>query len=439
MTATRPPSATSPRRSARAVLWVGAIAVLSAGAALASSCGARTDLEPIRDLEGAGGASSSTGSPSSTTTSTDEVSSTAASSSSGIEPSCTALGSPVSEPAALTEPNGDAALTSLLAEGDRTYFASINNNDPSPDPVWRVRQVAADVSRFGDSQVVAKHPQSVSFSGMSLASANGHRGGLFWDESHGCRFVSIQEDGSPGESTEIDPTAWCYGLVATSSGFQAFLAKAFSFEPLTLLTLDANGKLLTSIEVLEVADAASFPRGRAVLDDGSYLLAFSKDTDYFAARVSPDGEVITPPHSMVSLGAHERFAITSAGAHALAVWSSDHAPGDVLVARLDASGKPEAVTLVGHATPPVLDVTIREYGGGALVAWSDASDDSIHVARVDVEGNLVAGTIEILAPGAPHDLRVVPTNFGAMVGFAALAPGALTQVWATALPCVAVD
>lgn len=422
--------------------WAGALSAV-VGIVLASSCGARTDLEPIRDVEGVGGAGASIASTGATTSSTDDVSSSATSSSTGPGPVCTTLGAPLSQPIALTEPSGDAMLTSLLSEGDRTFFASANNNGPSPDPTWRVRQVSPDLQRIGASEVVAKHPQSVSFSAMSLASANGHRGGLFWDESHGCRFVAITDDGAAGESTEIDPSLWCYGLVATASGFQAFASKPFGFLPLTLLTLDANGKLTSSVDVLTSTDPEAFARGRAVLDDGSYVLAFSKKSDdgtaYGATRIGADGEVIVPPHPLVSLGADDRFAITSVGDHPLAVWSSDHAPGDVLVANLDASGKPVTVTLVGHAKPPVLDVTIHRYGDGALVGWSDGSDDSIQVARVGAEGELLDAAIEILAPGEPRALRLAPTNFGAMVGFMALAPGALTQVWATALPCRVID
>lgn len=326
-------------------------------------------------------------------------------------------------------------LTSLLAEGDKVFFASANNNDPSPDPSWRVRATSADLGMVAESEVVAKHPQSVSFGGMSLASQGGRRGGLFWDASHGCRFVAIGDDGAAGATNDIDPTSWCYGLVATASGYQAFLGPESTFMPLVLLSLDEKGDLQSKVDVFPSSDASSYPRGRALLSDGSYLLAFSKGKSYAATRIDPSGKVVVEPHTMVSLGDHESFAITSVGDHALAVWTSDHAPGDVLVANLDASGSPVNVAFVGHAKPPVASVAIREYGDGALVAWSDASDHSIQVARVGSEGELLSSAVEIDAPGVAFDLRVAPTNFGAVVGFAALGEG-LTQVFATALPCV---
>ncbi|MFO0612604.1 MAG: hypothetical protein U0414_08460 [Polyangiaceae bacterium] len=410
---------------------------ISSFAALVAACGARTDLEPIRDIEGGGGAALTTVASTSVASSTStEATTSASSSSAGGGPVCTTLGPPLDAPIALTDPSGDAMLTSLLSEGDRAFAASANNNDPSPDPSWRVREVAADLETLGPSQIVAKHPQGVSFSGMSLASQGNHRGALFWDESHGCRFVPILEDGAGGTAAEVDPTAFCYGLSATESGFYAFKSPTFGFMPLTLLSLDASGKVSSEVAVLPPSLVLTFPRGHARLDDGTLLLAHSESSGaYFGTRISLAGEVISKPHPIVTLGEHPEFAITSAGDHALAVWSSDHAPGDVLVANLDPDGTPNKVTFVGHAKPPTADVAILRYGDGALVAWSDASSDSIYVVRVSATGDLLTSAIEIAAPGLAHDLRLVPTTYGAMVGFAALAPGGLTQVWVSALPC----
>lgn len=418
------------------------VIALGLASLVAGACGARTDLQPIDSTPGEGGSGSTSGAtlPTTASTSTDATSTSASTSSAGGGlPVCTTLGEPTKAPTALTEANGDAILTSLLAEEDRAFFASTNNNDPSPDPTWRVREVADDLSVIAESQVVAKRPQSVSYSGMSLASRHGHRGGLHWDESHGCRFVQILDDGAPGPSKEIDPKTWCYGLGATETGYYAFMSSEFGFTPMSMLTLDGEGNPTSKTEVFPATDMQSFPRGRAALDDGSLLLAFSEGTSeatYFATRVSLEGVVLTTPHALVTLGDHARFAITSAGDHALAAWTSDHAPGDILVANVGADAATKGVTFVAHTPTPATGLTIRRYGDGALVAWSDSTDKSIKVARVGPTGELLSSAIVIPTPGVPFDLQVAPTSFGAIVGFGALGEG-LTQVWVTALPCVA--
>lgn len=419
------------------------VLALTASFAAAGACGARTDLAPIDATPGEGGAGTTgaVGPTMSTdaTTSTDAAtSSTTSSSVGGAPPVCTTLGSPTEAPIALTEPSGDAVLTSLLAEDDRAFLASTNNNDPSPDPTWRVREVAADLSVVAASEIVAKRPQSVSYSGMSLASWGAHRGGLYWDESHGCRFVQIEDDGSAGASLEIDPKVWCWGLTATESGYVAFMAPEFGFMPLSMISLDEGGKLVSKVDLFPSVGVLTYPRGRARLDDGSMLLAHSEGTTeatYYATRVSPSGEIITKPNALVTLGDHPRFAITGVGDHALAAWTSDHAPGDILVANIGADASTKGTTFVAHTPSPASGLTIRRYGDGALVAWSDATDKSVKVARVGPKGELVSSAIVIPTPGVPYDIQIGATSYGATVGFGALASG-LTQVWVTALPCV---
>jgi hypothetical protein len=302
--------------------------------------------------------------------------------------------------------------------------------------VWRVRAMAPDLSTIGASQIVAKRPQSVSFSGMSLASQSGHRGGLFWDESHGCRFVGLEDDASPGASSDLEST-WCYGLGGTDDGFFAFASPAFEAMPLEILTLDASGVLAGKVDVLPPMNAETFPRGRAKLDDGSWIVVWSElDDTYFAARITLQGAILAGPKMLVSLGDDPRFAISGAGDHALAVWSSDHAPGDILVAKIGADLATEEVSFVGNATPPPGGVSIRGNADGALVAWSDPSSKTIQVVRVSESGELVSRAVAVPTPGPSFELRVAPTSFGAGLAFEAIVPGALTQVWATALPCV---
>ena len=82
-----------------------------------------------------------------------------------------------------------------------------------------------------------------------------------------------------------------------------------------------------------------------------------------------------------------------------------------------------------------VDVLSRVEGEGALVAWSDATDKSLKVARVGATGELLSSAIVIPTPGVPFDLQIGATSSGVTIGFGALASG-LTQVWVTALPCI---
>ena len=169
-----------------------------AGVVLAGACGARSQLE--LGASGVGGAASRGvgAGPSSTGPST---SSSSGSGGGGGPPACAAWSFVSSLPTKLPNNQGDTLLTSVVADGPEVLIATTNVNDPSPNPTWHVISLTNDASLPGLTQAVMSRPATgVSFGGLSLAVGPAGRGGIAWDEVHGCRFIALEQEGVPNGS-----------------------------------------------------------------------------------------------------------------------------------------------------------------------------------------------------------------------------------------------
>jgi hypothetical protein len=415
---------------------------LAAAALAGAACGARSTLSAsgAEASPGAGGAGATTGAGGS-----GGASATSSSGSSGgAAPPCLswAVGAPA--PIPITDTAGDSLLSGVAVEGDSVFLGSINDNDPSPDPTWRVRVVSGDLSALGPSQVVMKHGASVSLSGMGIAVGWGHRGGVAWDEDNGCRFVSLAADGSAAAAPVHLADSWCYWPYATPDGFTTLVSPSFEFTPLDWYKLDADGiAQKVTLAVIPAAPAPTEPYGRARLADGSLALAWiqgvSADAQIQLQHFSAAGDPLGPVKVLLPLGAATQFTIVALGASVLMVWSPDE--GGALHAQLlDPDGNPTGPD--SEVAPAdgvrVGDIAVTAVGGGALAAWTkgDAGAYKTLTAQaLTATGAPTGAPIPVTTPPFLGSVVLAPTPSGVVMAFDAEAAGALTQVFVTRLVC----
>jgi hypothetical protein len=346
------------------------------------------------------------------------------------------------EPLALTNPIGDSMLTSVAVDGARVFIASTNNNDPSPDPTWRVRVVSDDLATIGASQAVLTRPQHISYSGLGVAIRFGHRGAIAWDEANGCRFVALGADGSAAATATVSDS-WCYWLYATSGGFVAMSSPLGSFAPLAMLALDPSGNVLAAHpNVVPPDQATTYPFARTRFDDGSILLAWTESpSTVLVQRFSETGESLSQPKALPSFGHDTNLGMASLGSSALVVWSpGDTSPGEVRLMRIDEDGNALGADTVLAAMDgvPVGRIDVAAIPGGALALWTKGPEgayDTMTVQAVTNEGAAVGSTFAVPTPKFLLDVRLAVTPAGALVAYDAQLAGALTQVFVSRLVC----
>lgn len=362
---------------------------------------------------------------------------------SGGAPACTAWSVAPAAPVALTDATGDSMLTSLRADGNHVFVGTMNDNDPSPDPTWRVRVIKDDLSDLGTSHVVMKHPQSVSLSGLGVAIGSGHRGAVAWDDAEGCRFVELGPDGAVIASPRPIAKTWCYWPIATQIGFAAFSSPAFTFTPLTLLVMDRQGTVIKrrpDVITSTTTPNQTYPRGVAHFDDGTLLVAWS-DVAFYAQHLDTDGNKLGPRAGLTPGGPNARFALASTGSGALiALGLGDAGTGNLLrVEPFDENGHTTGppVTLV-QTNQAIGHVAVARAMGVALVAWSEGqsgAEKTIRVVPVSFDGKPLGAPFVAPSPPFVGNLRLVGTPAGALLVYEAEQPNTLTQVFAERLVC----
>jgi len=423
------------RRRRRAPGWLALWGLAMVVLALAlAACGARSSL-PDAAAGGAGASSSGSG---------------AGAAGGGDQPGgaggvpCQAWSLAPGEPIALTDAVGDSLLTSVAVEGNSVLVATMNDNDPSPDPAWRVRRLSADLSTLGPSQIALTHAQGVSLSGGSLASDFGHRGLVAWDDVAGCRFVALSADGAPAAAPLSVADRWCFWLRATAGGFTAFASVPFAFSPLSMLMLAAQGQLVASQDDLVPASTeTTFPRGRAKLSDGSTPIVWSAGSaSIMVQRFSETGEPLSSAEPLLAPADGLRFAIGARGNGALVAWASGaQGTGELQVEPVDADGHPTgpATTIAADTTSLVGHISLAAVGDGALLAWSKGPQSGAYqtmtVQQITAAGLPVGAPISVPTPQFIGGVALVPTAAGVLILFDAEAPATLTQVFALRLVC----
>jgi hypothetical protein len=408
------------------------IAAWALVASLTTACGARTNLTISAGHGGAATATTSTGSGGEQPDAGADAEAAAPCASWAVAPG---------EPVALTDPSGDSILTSAAVEGESVFVASSNDNDPSPDPTWRVRVVSGDLQTVGPSQVVLTHPQSVALSGMSLSTSSGHHGGIAWDEVNACRFVALAEDGSPAAPPVTVGGDACYWLSATTTGFVAFIAPNFGTGPVSRVTLDASGQVVDKTPDL-IPVQSIYPLARARFDDGTMLLAWLSGTTIVAQRFGETGGALSTAKTLLTFNSGPtRVALASLGSSGLVVWApGDSALGEVDVQPIDEDGNPTGSTTllapVDGATVAGLDA--KPVVGGALVVWAKGAPgaaDTMTVQAVGTTGAVMGPPVPVPSPQYLQDLRLAPTPAGVVLAFDAELPMTLTQVFVVRLVC----
>jgi hypothetical protein len=343
----------------------------------------------------------------------------------------------------ITDPSdGDALLTSTSVEGSNVFVGSLNDDDPSPDPTWRVRVVSGDLQTIGPSQIALEHLPNVSIAGMSVATSLGHRGGIAWDEVNGCRFVALGEDGSAAGGVEAVGDQACYWLTATTAGFVAFISPSYAAGPLSLVTLTPSS-LNTKPNI--ISTPSFVPLTHALFDDATLLLGWQSDTSVVVEHVDETGTLLSMPLPLIPYTADSTIvALASLGSSGLVAWApGDPSPGEVDVQAIDEDGNPTGpstvlVTASGGVSVSSLDV--KAVAGGAMVIWAEGPEGAASLMTAQVvtsAGSPLSAPLFVPtpAPMTVQNVRLAPTPEGVVVAFSGSAPMMQSQVYALRLVC----
>jgi hypothetical protein len=393
-----------------------------------AACGARSDLAPIASRGSSASSSSSSGG--------------------GAAP-CSAT-----MPLAVTNDTGfvdETFLDSIAADGETILVATStvvpSGPDPYPDPTWRVRSVAGDLSSMGASQVVLTHgtPPSVTISLGYVAAGFGHRGFVAWDSVDGSRFVPLAADGSPaGPPTSLGPGA-CTGLVAQPGGFAVLLSSETYAGPVALVTVGPSGGVLATTPLTGPGPDSYYVTGTGLMtfDDGSLFATWEGTAPFgiMAQHLSAAGVPMTPPAQLFDIsgalvGGDEYFAMISLGASALVAWGTDDS-GYRAIAPADEDGHAGAQTVFGSGTFEGLGLGTG--AAGVLASWSEVPDGSavgsLVVQRMTAGGTPLGVPFQVAQAFAADDPIFAATPAGEVLGFTGNLPEQPSQAYVTLLSC----
>lgn len=246
---------------------------------------------------------------------------------------------------------------------------------------------------------IESHPSiagdATSWSGLRLA-VNGARVGSITEREGLCFYVPLDREGHEvGPVIEVGRDLACRALEASDEGF-SFVASAISGgDPVTLRTIDVDGRELARAS-LDVPPMRTW-WSRTRFEDGSFLAyQFAQDTvtirytgflQRFEGRGAPLGEEVV----LEDDGVPVHVAETSTGA--IATWTTAASGGQPVRLRpIDREGRPRGETRTVPAEGGLYGLTIRSTpGGGALLVWEESHFDEdpawrVRVQSVDAEG-----------------------------------------------------
>jgi hypothetical protein len=334
---------------------------------------------------------------------------------------------------------GDTLLTSVVADGNEVLIATTNDDDPSPDPTWRINSLTDDASLPGLTQTILSRPATgFSFGGLSLAVGPAGRGGIAWDEVDGCRFVPLAEEGVPnGPPVNISNANWCYWLSPHLGGFATFASTPFSLADLELFSLKPAGHVEGVFPSITLGSDTS-PAGHLQLADDTWLLAWFQPGEVAATHIDAIGKPIGPILPLLDADVDStRFTFRPMGDGALMAWSPVPAPSDVHIQFVAANLTLGSSSVIATAVPDIDGIDVAEVPGGALVAWLSSGMPSsvLTVQAIDTTGAPVGPPLTNDVPSFANNLRMVATPLGAMVVFEAEQELDPVQVFALALQC----
>lgn len=426
------------------------------------ACGGRSVLFFDSSPDGTGGSGGSISSTTTTLSTTSSFSSSTTIGTGGAGPlECLGWAVALSEPIPITDPGVDTQLDSVVADGDRVLIATSNTEtSSSPDPTWRVRVVAGDLSSLGTSHVVLHHPKSspYGFSRMSLAARDGHRGGIAYNqlEGGGCRFVALAEDGAKAAPPVQIESHGCSWLDVSPSGYTALAHWAYS---LNMVAIDPSGAVVSDNPIVTYDKTPGNPAAmnaigvvkRLRLDDGTTVLAEyryppSADLTVALHHLDANGDALGQPVDIGTLTSYADFHIASMGTSLLTAWTPGSSPGEVRVRRMDVDGKalgPDNVVAPADGAS-VGAVSLVAIDGGALVAWAKSPlGAKLEVQALTDTGASMGTPFSVAAPpglGFNHagddPVVMVRTVGGVLVAFEARDPATWKrQVFLTRLGC----
>jgi hypothetical protein len=363
-------------------------------------------------------------------------------------PGCHAWSVAPGGPVALTDPDLDSfggtyasdRSASAAVEGSRVFVSTWDasgNIYPSPDQSWHVRVVADDLATMGPSQIVLHHGDEGG-DAMALASGFGHRAGFGFDESKGCVFVPLADDGSAAGAPKTIAADECFWPRATPDGFTVFLIP--DWVPFVLVTLDASGNVLAQEPGLG-PPGGMVANARARIPDGSTLITWpSVAAAITARRWSAAGDALSPPEVFLSMPAVDAAPMTVVGGAVLVAWAPYS--GDVGAVRVqpanedgDPLGPPVTIAAADGVHVDSLDITTA--GGGALAIWTkqEMGGSVTTVQPLTAEGLPEGAPIVLPTTPTVQSSYIVGTPAGAMIEFDGNQPGGHTQAFVTRLVC----
>jgi hypothetical protein len=275
------------------------------------------------------------------------------------------------------------------------------------------------------------------------------------DAGRTCRFVPLQDDGTPNGAATTVASGACGALRVTPGGFDLVVTSTNPYALSLVATGPSGTPGATAVLASSGVPAASV--ARASFDDGSFLLAAMPEllsncecpVEVSVEHFSATGTSLAPATAAAPSWPGAHLALTGLGTTALLA-TSGSLVGPVTVRELDEDGRAigTAQALGGGGAPDgggadVLDIDLAPLGAGALVAWTEltapgGSDARLLAQAVDAKGVPVSTPIVVAPSGAGRDVRVVGTPSGALItwdgplGVVGTTP---TAVYAAALGC----
>jgi hypothetical protein len=220
----------------------------------------------------------------------------------------------------------------------------------------------------------------VYWSAPSFASIGAGFAAVSWDQDAGCRFESLDADGTPSTSPIMLGQSDCYMLASSGSGL-SFLTSPDVMRSTTvsLVSIDDVGHVKARTKLI---DTDAYVMDRMAFDDGSFaVLWLSGSTASYALdyqRFGPDG---TPASATVTLGKPVYGGVMArAGSGLLVGWLPANSMASEPVIEIGAVGldgvaaaEPQGFSLAELGLVP--DATVTDFnlasipGGDVLLTW----------------------------------------------------------------------
>jgi hypothetical protein len=241
-----------------------------------------------------------------------------------------------------------------------------------------------------------------------------------------CEFVPIEASGRRGDARRIADSG-CTWLQATPTGFDALIPGTSPAHTWSLVSIDSGGSVQRSIALDPPIDLGAAGIDRAVLGDGTFLLAWSPpqlddcgcSTTLFLRHYAEDGHAMGPARTVGPIAGGPRdHRVVAFGDGALLSWRPWTA-GFIQIERLDKEGIVIGTAQIESA-PSSLDVAV--WGDLAILGWIEETVSNGQAIGTRISGQVIAqdgtlGSSFSFEYPVAYPFFLVPSERGAIAVF----------------------